>query len=670
MEGGKKMSVTHLEILERSPYEDGRSFGEVGPYERIDAIAHYAADPVHVANQGIVDLALAQRDDEGLVRFSGDMTLLMPRHADRGNRALIMHVPNRGGRQLSRLNLYPRESPVTAAVEPGDGFLFEHGWTVGWAAWQWDVPRSPERVRIGLAAPEVAMTARQPDGRMQLRLQIFRSASSLPLTDQHVGPHGDHRLIRSADVNDAGAALLVRRGPYGQAQTIPRDRWRFARAVDGQTVEDDSHIWLEGGFESGLTYDVMYTPLNCPVVGAGLLATRDLASHLRYDESAPTAGAINHVIAEGQSQCGRFLRTFLHLGLNNDEAARPVFDGVLAHIAGGRRGEFNMRHGQPSVQPTPLFGHLFPFADDPQTDPLTGRTGGLLDRQRQNGGLPKIFYTDTSSEYWRGDASLTHTDLASGGDCELPGEVRRYLFSSTQHSAGEVPLSNETSFGGLGSAPVSVVDYRPLYRAALMNLLAWVADGVEPPESAYPRASSDTRRSRRELIEALSAIPGLALPDANVLTAMYPLDLGEHADRGIASPPAEVGPTPYPDWVSSVDADGNETAGIRMPDISVPVATHTGFNPRHPDTGGPGEMLEYIGSTVPFAPTEEDRVAMNDPRPSLVKRYASRIDYLDQVRRAAQTLVEQRYLLAPDIDVCVEIAAERFDACVGAAASE
>ncbi|MBT6202269.1 MAG: hypothetical protein HOI34_01035, partial [Rhodospirillaceae bacterium] len=164
--------------------------------------------------------------------------------------------------------------------------------------------------------------------------------------------------------------------------------------------------------------------------------------------------------------------------------------------------------------------------------------------------------------------------------------------------------------------------------------------------------------------------PGLALPDANVLTAMYPLDLGEHADRGIASPPAEVGPTPYPDWVSSVDADGNETAGIRMPDISVPVATHTGFNPRHPDTGGPGEMLEYIGSTVPFAPTEEDRVAMNDPRPSLVKRYASRIDYLDQVRRAAQTLVEQRYLLAPDIDVCVEIAAERFDACVGAAASE
>lgn len=663
------MSVTHLEILDRCPYENGRSFGEVGPYERIDAIAHYAVDPVHAANQGIVDLALAERDDEGRVWFSGDMTLLMPRQPEKGNRALIMHVPNRGGRQLSRLNLYPRESPVSAAVEPGDGFLFEHGWTVGWAAWQWDVPRSPERMRIGLEAPEVPLAARQPDGRMQLRLQIFRSASSLPLTDQHVGPHGDHRLIRSAHVNDAEATLLVRHGPYGEARTIARDHWRFARAVDGQAVEDNGHIWLDGGFEAGLTYDVLYTPLNCPVVGAGLLATRDLASYLRYDEGAPTAGAINHTIAEGQSQCGRFLRTFLHLGLNNDEADRPVFDGVLAHIAGGRRGEFNNRHGQPSVQPTPLFGHLFPFADDPQTDPLTGRTGGLLDRQRQNGGAPKIFYTDTSSEYWRGDASLAHTDLASGGDCELPGEVRRYLFSSTQHGAGEVPLTNQTVFGGVGTAPVNIVDYRPLYRAALANLLAWVADGTEPPASAYPQAATSTRGTRRDVMATLAAIPGLALPDADVLTTMYPLHLGEFADSGIATPPAKVGPMAYPDWVSSVDANGNEAAGIAMPDITVPVATHTGFNPRHPDIGGPGEMLEYIGSTVPFARTSEERSATNDPRPSLAERYASRDDYLAQVRQAAHTLVEQRYLLAQDVDVCLEIGAERYDACVAGPSS-
>ena len=658
------MSVTHLEILERSPYENGRPFGDAGPFERIDAIAHYAVDPGHAADQGIVDLALAERGDDGLVRFSGDMTLLMPRQPEAGNQALVMHVPNRGGRQLSRLHLCPRAGAESAAVDPGDGFLFEHGWTVGWAGWQWDVPRSPERIRIGLAAPRVPLTARQPDGRMQLRIQTFQPKSSLPLTDQHVGDHGNHQPIRCADVNDAAATLLVRQGPYGDARTISRDRWRFAREVDGHPVEDDGHLWIDGGFEPGLTYDVLYSPLACPVVGAGLLATRDLASYLRYAEGAPTAGSISHVIGEGQSQCGRFLRTYLHLGLNNDEAGRPVFDGVLAHIAGGRRGEFNNRHGQPSVQPTPLFGHLFPFADDPQTDPLTGQSAGLLDRQRQNGGMPMIIYTDTSSEYWRGDASLTHTDLASGGDCGLPDHVRRYLFSSTQHGAGDLPLTKHTDFGGLGSAAVNIVDYRPLYRAALMNLLAWVADGIEPPDSAYPRASADTRRSRRQAIETLSAIPGLAMPDAGVLTTMYPLGLGDHAGRGIASPPAVVGPTAYPDWVSSVDADGNEAAGIRMPDIAVPVATHTGFNPRHPDTGGPGELLEYIGSTVPFAATEEDRAAANDPRPSLAARYAGRDDYLDQIRQAARDLVERRYLLAQDIEVCVDIAATRYDACM------
>jgi hypothetical protein len=664
VEGRKNMSVTRLEILERYPYETGRPFGEVGPYERIEAIAHYAVDPGHSANQGIVDLPIAERDGDGLVRFRGDVTLLMPRQRDASNRTLIMHVPNRGGRQLSRLNLSSRTGPVSAAVDPGDGFLFERGWTLAWAGWQWDVPRSPERARIGLVAPEVPLATRAPASRIQLRFQTYHPKSSLPLTDQHVGDFGDHRLIRTADVNDAEATLLVRRGPYGDADVIPRERWRFARDVGGRPVEDDGHIWAAGGFEAGLIYDVLYTPFECPVVAAGLLATRDLASYLRYEASSPVAGSIAHVIAEGQSQCGRFLRTFLYFGLNNDEAGRPVFDGVLAHIAGGRRGEFNNRHGQPSVQPTPLFGHLFPFADDPQTDPLTGQTGGLLDRQRHNGGLPKIIYTDTSSEYWRGDASLTHTDLASGGDCEVPDNVRRYLFSSTQHSAGDVPLTKHTVYGGLGSVDLNIIDYRPLYRAALINLLVWVADGVEPPESAYPRASTDTRRCRREIIEVLSAIPGLAVPDADVLTTMYPLDLGEDADRGIATPPAGIGPTPYPDWVSSVDADGNETAGIRLPDITVPVATHTGFNPRHPDTGGPGELLEYIGSTLPFAPTEEDRAATNDPRPSLAERYVGRDDYLDRVRQAARNLVERRYLLAPDIDVCVEAAAERYDACV------
>ncbi len=658
------MSVARLEILQQSSYQDGRAFGAVGPYERFDAIAHYAVDPTHLANQGIVDLALAERGADGLVSFSGDVTLLRPVDQEGSNRALLMQIPNRGARSLVRTNLATLDGAPTAEVAPGDGMLFELGWTVAWAGWQWDVPRTPERTRIGLTAPNVPLAARKPAGRMQLRIQPDCAQASLALTDPHVGDFGKHQPIRTDDMNSPDAQLLVRRSAYGEPTVLPRTNWRFAREVDGGPVADDGHIWLDGGFEPGLIYDLVYTPLECPVVGAGLLATRDLASFLRHDKASPLADRIDLAVAEGQSQCGRFLRTFLHLGLNQDELERLVFDGVLAHIAGGRRGEFNHRYGQPSVQPTPSFGHLFPFADEPQTDPRTGETAGLLDAQRARGSLPRIIFTDTASEYWRGDANLAHTDLESGADATLPDNVRRYLFASAQHGPGSLPLAKETPFGSVGSNLANTIDYRPLYRAALANLLAWIADDVEPPPSAYPKAADKTRRPRAVLIEQLSSIPGLARPVADLLTTMYPLELGRHAEKGIAELPAKIESDAYPDWVSDIDADGNEVSGIRIPDVSVPVATYTGFNPRHPDTGGTGLLLEYIGSTVPFPLDDQQRQTTDDPRLSITERYSSRDDYLRQVREAADQLVEQRYLLARDIERCIDQAAERYDACI------
>jgi hypothetical protein len=647
------MPIARFEILSREPYENGRAFGGIGPYERIEAIAHYAVDPLHEANQGVLDLALAERDNAGLVNFSGDVTILRPLRAGRGNRALLMQVPNRGRRVLARFNQYPVSTEVSAAVEPGDGFLFKHGWTVAWAGWQWDMPRTPERHRIGLMPPQVPVEARTPATQMQLRIQPDQACNSLALTDQHVGDLGKHMPVRVADVNEIGAKLLVRDSSCGEAKEISHENWRF---------EGDDHVILDGGFAAGRIYDVLYTPLECPVVGTGMLATRDLASFLRYEAEAPTAGDIEHVIGEGQSQCGRFLRTYLHAGLNMDERGRPAFDGVLAHIAGGRRGEFNHRYAQPSVQPTPSFGHLFPFADLPQTDPVSGETAGLLDRQTARGAMPKIIYTDTSSEYWRSDAGLSHADLASGGDAELPDNVRRYLFASTQHGPGSAVLSRHTMFGSHGQNYMNIIDYRPLYRAALMNLLIWVRDDVAPPGSSYP--TGDRRGSRAEVMDSLAKISGLTLPDEKAMTWVYPLDLGPDAERGIGVMPAKLGAPAYPDWVSTVNENGCEAAGIPMPDVAVPVGSHTGFNPRHPDTGGAGQLLEYIGSTIPFARDKAGREAAGDPRPSLEERYAGRDDYLWQVEAAAAALVSLRYLLNEDIALCVGIAAARYDACV------
>jgi hypothetical protein len=657
------MPIIRLEVLERAPYESGRVFGAAGAYERIDAIAHYVVDPANGANAGVVDLALAERGADGLVHFNGDVTVIKPVDMSAGNLALLMQIPNRGNRSVARLNLTPVAAVTTAEVEPGDGHLFENGWTVAWAGWQWDVPRTPERIRIGVTPPQVQLEARTPATKMQLRIQPNSHAECFTLTDHHVGDLGNHTPICPQSMDDPEARLLVRRTPYEEPETIAREKWRFAKVVDGTVIDDDGHIWLENGFEPGLIYDVVYTPLDCPVVGVGMLATRDLASFLRYEEGSPLAGEQVKVVGEGQSQCGRFLRTYLHCGLNTDEAGRLVMDGVLAHISGGRRGEFNSRYGQPSVQPTPSFGHLFPFADLPQNDPLTGRVGGLLDVHRASGNLPKIFYTDTSAEYWRGDAGLSHADLENGGDAELPDNVRRYLFASTQHGPGVAVLTGRTQFGSEGCNFLNIIDYRPLYRAALENLRAWVSEELEPPKSDYPMAGNGTRKTRREGIAALAVIAGLTPPGADVMTTMHPLDLGADAEKGIAVMPPVIETAAYPDYVSAMDWDGNETSGIRMPDVAVPVATHTGFNPRNPETGGTGQLLEYVGSTLPFAKNAAAREASGDSRLSIAERYVDRGDYLTKVRSAAEELVAKRYLLAEDIELCIELAGERYDIC-------
>jgi len=455
------MAVERFEITRREPFADGQAFAGGASYERIDAIAHYAIDPELAANRVVTDIVRAKRTG-ALVRFTGDVTVLVP--AGAGNRALLLEMPNRGNRVLPRVfNRAPFDLVPTDEIDPGDGFLMRHGWALAWCGWQWDVPGGVSGgARMGIDAPMVPAEAREPDAKMQLRIQPNGRTSHFPLTDHHVGSIGNHRPIPVRDVDDPEARLLVRPHMYGEPTEIPRDRWRFARDQDGLPVADGEHIWLEGGFEPGLVYDILYTPRDCPVAGAGLLAMRDLAAYLRGDPASPLAGAVDHVIGEGISQCGRLLRTFIGLGLNTDEVGAAAYDGLLIHIAGGRRGEFNQRHGQPSVQPTPAFGHLFPFADDRQTDPATGRKAGLLDRQRAVGALPKIFYTDTSSEYWRGDAALSHTSVADGADIELPRQVRRYLFASTQHGPGALPFAEVSPFGSHGSNSFNVIDYRPL----------------------------------------------------------------------------------------------------------------------------------------------------------------------------------------------------------------
>ncbi|MCH9675826.1 MAG: hypothetical protein K0U93_30600 [Gammaproteobacteria bacterium] len=654
------MPLVRLDIRHRSPYCDGKQFGDVGAYERIDAWAHYEVDPAHPANDGIVDLKRAPRNGAGKVEFGGDVTILRPVDSAKANGGLLLEAPNRGYRiALRAINMAPAEVAATARMDPGDGFLFAHGWTVAWCGWQWDVPRSDGR--IGLEPPQVTDWDDTEPGHMQLRVQPNQDCATLVLTDQHVGAIGHHEPIAPGSSN-ANTTLWVRDSPYGDATQVPRATWRFCNEQSDPQGELNA-VTIDGGFKAGRVYDVVYRPAQCPVVGAGLLALRDCAVFLRGDPSSPVSDTTRYVIGEGQSQCGRLLRTFLHAGLNADEDDTKAFDGLLIHIAGGRRGEFNHRYGQPSVQPTPSFGHLFPFTDSAQRDPQTDRTAGLLDMQSQRGHLPKVIYTDTSSEYWRGDAGLTHLDLQTRTDVEPPAYVRRYLFAGTQHGPGAIALTSKSHFGSQGANSFNAIDYRPLYRGVLMRLLDWVSGAQMPPENQFPRISDGTAAPRRAVLSKLAST-GLTLPDEALLTAMYPLDLGPGAGAGVGQFPARVVGPNYPDYVSDVDDDGNERAGVKMPDVAVPLGTHSGFNSRHANTGGQGQLLEYLGSTAPFAKTETDR-APGDTRQALATRYRDANAYLSEVRSAAHSLSADGFLEVDDIEVCVELARQRYQAWFG-----
>jgi hypothetical protein len=663
------MAVSRLEITSREPFADRASFGDAGPYERVNGVLHFAVDPAHPANAAIVDLDRAERSADGRVHFSADVCVLQPADPERGARRLVLDILNRGGKPINgAINLAKPPVAPTDAIDPGDGLLFRRGWSVAWCGWQWDV--EPGAGVMTLRAPTALENGSPIAGEVAVRLQPAESVPACRLG--HAIGVAAHKPYVAADVDDPAAVLTVRDGLDAPRQVIPREQWRFARDEDGRAVADPAWIRLEGGFERGRLYEVVYRTATCPVVGAGLLAVRDAAAFLRYGtagEGNPSAGRIDHAYSFGVSQSGRFLRHFLYLGLNLDEQGRLVYDGVLPVVAGARRGEFNQRFGQPSITERPGFGHLPPFTDEPQATSANGATGeaGLLSRQRRLGGVPKVMYTNTAAEYWGfGGASLMHTDPAGERDVEPAPEARIYHFAGTQHSAGTLEFMHASLVFSPGGNPFNVVDYRPLTRAALVNLDRWASAGVEPPESQYPRFADGTAVPRETVLAQFAAIPGAALPAPAKLFESRRLDLGPDAAAGIGRYPPVSGEA-YPAVVSAVDDDGNELAGIRLPDVAVPVATNTGWNPRRSDTGGDGETVLMAGSCLPFTATAAERQERDDPRPAIAERYASRAEYEARVRQATAQLVAERYVLAEDVELVVANALARYDAFAGVA---
>ncbi len=653
------IAVTSLEIVRRTPFEGGVSFGDIGPYELLEGTAHFAVDPLAYINTPITDIELAPRDPDGRVRFSSDVVLLQPADPKNGNGALLLDVVNRGNKTI--LKNFNSADPNLQPFEPiqsGNGFLMRHGYTLVWCGWQPDLPETP-----GLVGMRSAPEALGPDGR-PLQGNILGWYQVDVPTDALRLSHSDHRAHPPVDPEEPTAALYVSDHPNDAPTLIDRGSWTFVEG--GPSGADEWLVNLPSGFEPGRIYQVVYRSAGSTIVGLGMAAVRDIASFLKHagPDDNPAAGAVDHAYAFGRSQCGRFLRQYVHLGLNEDEAGRMALDGIIAHVAGAMRGEFNLRFGQPSKDICFICPELFPFTDTPQRDPQTGEAASLLARLEERGVAPKTMFINTSSEYWRGDAALIHTNLEEMSDAPEHESVRRYHFAGTQHGSGEFPPRERRASDGVrGQLPFGSVDYNPLLRAALVSLHRWVSTGAPAPPSEHPSLDAGTAVETSTLAPRFAALPGVR-PPARPTQAMR-LDYGpeSHLSRTTTLPP-DLGET-YPALVSDVDDAYNEVAGIRLPDLRVPVATHTGWNLRHPENGNPNIVMGVSGGlsgwTLPLPATRAERESSGDPRPSIAERYASRDEYLQQARDAARRLVDQRHVLEEDVPEIMKQAAARYD---------
>ncbi len=647
--------VTHVDIDSRRDVLAAEAFGDSGPYERITGRVHFAVPVANIRNHAIVDLANAVNLQNGEVEFSADFVAVRPKDATKGNGTLLLENPNRGH---SRILSLVDGGDEDLAHSAGDAWLLRNGFTVVALGWQWDAA-GPGALR--LYAPIAKDHGKTITGLLRGDIMLPAKADEIPLGHVMVGNIGGSEYP-VAQPDDPRNTLTVRDSREGKRTSIPRSEWQFAAMVDGKLIPSNRSIHLNGGFLPGLIYEYVYGVADPVVAGLGFAAVRDFASYVKH--APDTVTPATRVLGEGISQNGRFLRNFLYQGFNADEDGRIALDGVLAHVAGAGRGSFNYRFAQPSrdAQPTSAIffpTDIFPFTDQPESDPVTREKGGLLDRAQLDQVVPKIFFSNTSYEYWGRAASLTHTTADGKRDATIGPNVRIYYFTGLQHFTGPFPPARgETWF--LGQAPESPLPIRFFWRTMIANMDAWVRNGSAPPPSAYPTIAAHTLVLLRKL--AFPQIPHVRLPSET--NTAYHLDYGPNWRDGIlAVQPPHVG-KPFPVLVPQVDTDGNELGGIHLPEISAPLATYTGWNLRDPSIGGPSQRVAMEGSYLPFAKNAAERKQSGDPRKSIGERYPDRAAYLGQFARATDELIQQRWILLEDRAALLQRGGEEWDLLV------
>ena len=639
--------ITKIKIVTKeSPTFGGYAFKGVGQYEKLVGKAYGELDPNDPKNAGIVDIKLAPRNARGRVEYAVDFYILKPIDLAKGAHKVMYEPPNRGRKTHASLNRGAGSNDpgsTTNQQELANLFLPPRGYTMVWSGWDFSAGTDSSDYNTTITLP----VAKNPDG----------SPITGPSYEYIVSGAASYELNYPAATLDQSKATLTHRVRLDDVpQVVPASGWAYD--AGGTTI----HLMPQGTkFTQGDIYEFSYTAKDPTVNGVGFAAVRDFNAFLRYEKADeagtpnPMAGDITRIYTEVQSQPGRLLNDFRTLGFNQAENGRIVFDGMLQWIAAADGINMNSRFSQPGRternRQDQLYAEgVFPFANQRLKDPISGKTAGRYDACSKTNTCPLAMEIYSANEYWVKGASLFHTDPA--GKTDLPDHpmARLYFMSSMQHGTG-----NGTAKGACQQFG-NPLDSGPVQRALWEALDQWSTKGVAPPPTSVPRLADGT------LVPALPQekvgfpkIPGVSY--TGLKSTRYLLNYGpDYYKTGIATvnppvikPPMFENPANgpiYPTFVPKTDADGNDIAGVRLPDVTAPLATYTGWSLRAGAQAGDG--CEGTGQMVGFARTKAERMATGDPRRSIEERYASGDAYAAAAKKAIDDLVERRLMLQED----------------------
>ncbi|MDJ1501423.1 alpha/beta hydrolase domain-containing protein [Xanthocytophaga agilis] len=633
-----RAEIVKILITKTEPYENGRLFGTIGSYEKVYGQIVGEVDPKHTLNRIIQDIDLAPKNAREKVEYISEFILLRPKDNNRNNGILFLSLPNRGN------------------VFPPDTTLLKRGYVYLWCAWQGDVLAGNNR--LTMKVPVATENGKEITGMLRTEYQVLEPTQTLNLSSGAFSGN-THHSYETISLDNRGLVLTKRIHEADTRVSIPNTEWAFSdcSVVPFPGTPSTTQISLKEKFDPNYIYELIYIAKNPLIMGLGFAAIRDIVSFLRYqtqDQSGNsnplitgTSIPIRATILQGVSQCSNFARTFLHLGFNQDENLKQVFDGVNAHIA-PRRISLNVRFGRPGGGGLQHEDHLFPSNEPPFTwdvhyDPVSGITSGILEKCIQTGTCPKVIQTLSSSEYWQLRASLPTTDSYGKKDLVLPPNVRIYHFAGTQHT----PYGITDKSSGFMTNPNS---YIPYLRAILISLEEWIVTGKTPPESVYSTIAKGTLVSPDQKSTGWPKIP--KVPYSGLVNKIPLLDFGpgfttKYTTGILREPPKIIPGKNYTVLVPKVDPDGNELDGIRNITIRVPLGTYTGWSIRQKGFGE-GDLASLSGMFIPFAKTKQERITSGDPRLSLEERYGSHEGYVSAVRKAAEELVKAGFLLPED----------------------